>query len=63
MKDLQNKNKAKAGAQEDLNNVTAGRKTVKTLFKSSKDTGNMVSKIENVSNKAIKFIFNFHFYF
>lgn len=45
--------KKKAGQQKDLNDVTAGRKTVKTLFKNDKDTGNMNQKIENVSKTIL----------
>lgn len=45
-----NKNeKKKKSTQQDLDNVTTGRKTVKTIFKNVDDTGNMVNKIENVS--------------
>lgn len=43
------KEKSKKSTQENLDNVTTGRKTVKTLFKNIDDTGKMVSKIENVS--------------
>lgn len=43
------KEKTKKSTQENLDNVTTGRKTVKTLFKNIDDTGKMVSKIENVS--------------
>lgn len=42
--------KKKRSRQDDLDNVTTGRKTVKTMFKSSGDTGAMVDKIENVSD-------------
>ena len=45
------KEKTKKNTQENLDNVTTGRKTVKTLFKNIDDTGKMVSKIENVSPK------------
>jgi hypothetical protein len=41
--------KKKRSRQDDLDNVTTGRKTVKTMFKSQGDTGAMVDKIENVS--------------
>ena len=41
--------KKKQNTQENLDNLTTGRKTVKTLFKTQDDTGKMVSKIENVS--------------
>jgi hypothetical protein len=41
--------KKKKGTQENLDNVTTGRKTVKTIFKNMDDTGKMVNKIENVS--------------
>lgn len=43
------KEKSKKSTQENLDNVTTGRKTVKTLFKNIDDTGKMVSKIESVS--------------
>ena len=42
--------KKKAGQQKDLNDVTAGRKTVKPLFKTEKDASSMNQKIENVSD-------------
>ena len=48
--------KKKAGTQKDLNDVTAGRKTVKTLFKNEKDSAGMNSKIENVSDHSIRVI-------
>jgi hypothetical protein len=41
--------KKKRSRQDDLDNVTTGRKTVKTMFKNQADTGAMVDKIENVS--------------
>ena len=44
------KEKAKKNTQETLDNVTTGKKTVKTLFKNTDDTGKMVNKIETVSN-------------
>ena len=54
--------KKKAGTQKDLNDVTAGRKTVKTLFKNEKDAGSMNTKIENVSQSIhLIFIFSFHY--
>jgi hypothetical protein len=43
------KEKKKKSTQEDLDNFTTGRKTVKTLFKKSDDTGKMVNQIESVS--------------
>lgn len=42
--------KKKRSTQGELDNITTGRKTLKTVFKNSGDTGNMVSKIETVSN-------------
>ena len=42
--------KKKQNTQENLDNLTTGRKTVKTLFKTQDDTGKMVSKIESVSS-------------
>ena len=45
-----NKNeKKKQSRQDDLDNVTSGRKTVKTIFKNQGDTGKMADKIESVS--------------
>lgn len=41
--------KAKASTQGDLDNITTGRKTVKTLLKNTNDTGSMVTKLEAVS--------------
>lgn len=49
-----NKNeKKKRSTQENLDNVTTGRKTVKTIFKNQDDTGKMVNSIENVSQLSI----------
>lgn len=36
----------KSGQQKDLDSVTSGRKTIKTVFKNAGDTGNMATKIE-----------------
>ena len=41
--------KKKRSTQGDLDNLTTGRKTVKTMFKSQNDAGAMVNKIETVS--------------
>jgi len=46
---INKKEKSKKNTQADLDNVTTGRKTVKTLFKNQGDSGGMVSKIEAVS--------------
>jgi len=35
-----------------MNDVTAGRKTVKTLFKNEKDAGGMTTKIENAEKEV-----------
>jgi hypothetical protein len=45
--------KKKKNTEESLDNVKAGRMTVKTLFKGSGDVGSMTVKIENVSNFSI----------
>lgn len=45
--------KKKINTQGDLDNITTGRKTVRTLFKDSNDTGNMVTKIE-ITDKEIE---------
>lgn len=45
--------KKKRSTQGDLDNITTGRKTVKTLFKNTSDTGAMVGKIET-TNKEIE---------
>ena len=50
--------KKKKSTQGDLDNVTTGKKTLKTLMKSEKDAGDMVSKIENVRVK-ISFFYLF----
>jgi hypothetical protein len=42
--------KKKRSKQDDLDNVTQGRKTLKTLLKKDTDAGTMVTKIENVSS-------------
>ena len=47
--------KKKKSTQEDLDNVTTGRKTVKTMFKNIDDTGKMVNKIESVSDPLLTF--------
>jgi len=53
-----NKNeKKKRSTQENLDNVTTGRKTVKTIFKNQDDTGKMVNSIENVSTTQIPDLF------
>jgi hypothetical protein len=41
--------KKKRSTQDNLDNVTQGKKTVKTLFKNNNDAGSMVTKIESVS--------------
>lgn len=41
--------KKKRSTQDNLDNVTQGRKTLKTLLKNNNDTGGMVTKIESVS--------------
>lgn len=41
----------KTSTQKDLENVTAGKTTVTTLFKSSADQGNMANKIERTENE------------
>ena len=43
------KEKKKKSTQEDLDNFTTGRKSVKTMFKKQDDTGKMVNQIESVS--------------
>lgn len=45
------KEKSKKSTQENLDSVTTGRKTVKTLFKNINDTGKMVSNIENTDKE------------
>lgn len=52
------KEKSKKSTQETLDDVTTGRKTIKTVFKSIDDTGKMVNKIEAVST-----LLNFNVYF
>lgn len=41
----------KTSAQKDLDNVTTGRKTVKTMFKNANDTAGMVNKIETTEKE------------
>jgi len=41
--------KRKMNTREDIDNVKAGRKTIKTLFKKADDTGRMEQGIESVS--------------
>ena len=48
--------KKKRSTQHNLDNVTQGKKTVKTLFKNSDDAGGMVSKIEYVCTLFNRFI-------
>jgi len=43
--------KKKRSTQGDLDNLTTGRKTVKTMFKSQNDAGAMVNKIETVDKE------------
>jgi len=45
IKKLENKKK---NTQADLENVNAGKKTIRTLLKSDKDTTGMLNSIENV---------------
>ena len=47
--------KKKRNTQENLDNVTQGRKTLKTLLKNNNDAGTMVNKIENVSTLLIPY--------
>jgi len=49
----------KQSTQANLDNVTAGKKTVKTLFKSEKDAGSMASSIE-VTEKEIEHLTTLH---
>ena len=35
--------------QQDLDNVTAGKKSVRTMFKNQSDAGGLVNHLENVS--------------
>ena len=35
--------------QQDLDNVTAGKKSVRTMFKNQNDAGGLVNHLENVS--------------
>lgn len=46
-KDLKKQEKSKTNTQKDLENVTTGKTTIRTIFKSQNDTGGMVNKIEN----------------
>ena len=43
----------KRDTQNDLDNVTTGKKTVRTIFKNQSDTGGMVNKIE-ITEKEIE---------
>ena len=45
IKKLENKKK---NTQADLENVNAGKKTIRTILKSDKDTTGMLNTIENV---------------
>ena len=51
--------KKKRNTQENLDNVTQGRKTLKTLLKNNNDAGTMVNKIENVSTLLIPYLYLF----
>lgn len=46
---IQSTEKKKTSQQSDLDTVAAGKKSVTTIMKSQKDTGNMTAKIEAVS--------------
>lgn len=48
---IQQNEKKKRSTQSDLDNVTTGRKTVKTLFKNTNDAGGMVNKIETAEKE------------
>ena len=39
----------KKDVQQDLDNVTAGKKSVRTMFKNQNDAGGLVNHLENVS--------------
>ena len=39
----------KKDVQQDLDNVTAGKKSVRTMFKNQSDAGGLVNHLENVS--------------
>jgi hypothetical protein len=43
----------KKSTETDLNNVTTGKKSVRTLFKDAGDTGGMVNRIESVKKIQI----------
>ena len=45
-------NKKKSSTQNDLDNVTTGKKTIGTMFKNESDTGKMVAKIENTEKES-----------
>ena len=50
--DKVNKNvKKKKNTQEDIDNITTGKKTLSTLLKNQSDTGNMMNKIESTDQE------------
>ena len=52
-KKLQGKKK---DTQKDLDNVTAGKKSMRTILKNQSDTGSMVTTIEQVSSFIINIL-------
>ena len=51
LKNVQELEKKKLSTQRDLQDVSAGKTTVTTLFKSSSDQGDMANKIENLERE------------
>ena len=48
-KSLKKHENKKKDVQTDLDNVTAGKKSVRTIFKNQNDAGGLVNSLENVS--------------
>lgn len=46
----------KKNTQNDLENVQAGRKTIRTVMKNQNDTGGMIATIENVITIKLKIV-------
>ena len=55
-KQLKKYESKKKDVQTDLDNVTAGKKSVRTIFKNQNDAGGLVNSLENVNNMRKKHI-------
>ena len=52
-KQLKKYESKKKDVQTDLDNVTAGKKSVRTIFKNQNDAGGLVNSLENVNKLGL----------